>query len=191
VRTRIAVTGFARFGAHAVNPSEEVVRSLAPGAELATLVLPVAYAGAEERLVRWLDALRPRALLLLGRHEGEAIRLERCARNRDDADGPDEAGERRCAPIRPGGPDVHASTLPLDAFAAALAQRGLPFGWSDDAGGFLCNHVFYVARDWMERSGLALRCGFVHLPPPEALALERQREAVVACLDVLRAEPGR
>ncbi|MEN8184635.1 MAG: pyrrolidone-carboxylate peptidase, partial [Myxococcota bacterium] len=57
--------------------------------------------------------------------------------------------------------------------------------WSDDAGGFLCNHVFYRARDWVEHAGLAIPCGFVHLPPLEALPLARQREAVDVCLELL------
>jgi pyroglutamyl-peptidase len=188
---RIAVVGFERFGAHAVNPSERVVRALAGGPGLATDVLPVAYRRAQARLAATLETLRPDALLLLGRHEGEAIRLERVALNLDDAASPDEDGERRCGtPILPGGPVGHWSTLPLEAFAAALVRRALPVTWSRDAGGFLCNHVFYVAREWVERSGRAIPCGFVHLPPLEALALERQLEAVRACLDLLAAGTG-
>lgn len=188
---RILVAGFARFGAHAVNPAEEIVRGLAGSARLATAVLPVAYRRAETQLVGLLDSRRPDALLLLGRHEGEAIRLERVALNLDDAASADEDGERRSAtPIRPAGPVGHWSTLPLDAFAAALASRALPFAWSRDAGGFLCNHVFYVARQWAEESGRELPCGFLHLPPPEALALERQREAVAACLEALHRALG-
>ena len=130
-----------------------------------------------------LESVRPDALVLLGRHEGESIRLERVALNLDDAASADEDGERRIgAPILPAGPVGHWSTLPLDAFAAALASRALPFAWSHDAGGFLCNHAFYVARHWVERSGRPIPCGFVHLPPLEALALERQVEGVRACL---------
>ena len=60
---------------------------------------------------------------------------------------------------------------------------------SEDAGGFLCNHVFYRAREWVERAGLAIPCGFLHLPPLEALPLERQIEAVTACVALLRAGP--
>ena len=183
---RIAVVGFASFGAHAENPSERVVRALAREPGLATAVLPVAYRRAESQLVATLESVRPDALLLLGRHEGESIRLERVALNLDDAASADEDGERRSgAPILPAGPVGHWSTLPLEAFAAALASRALPFAWSRDAGGFLCNHVFYVASHWVEQSGRHIPCGFVHLPPLEALALERQLEGVRACLDVL------
>ena len=185
---RIAVAGFVPFGAHAENPSEEVLRALARDPALATIVLPVAYRSAEARLLAWLDAVRPGALLLLGRHEGEAIRLERVALNLDDAASADEEGERRSGtPILPAGPVGLWSTLPLEAFAAELARRSLPFVWSRDAGGFLCNHVFYVARHWVEQSGRSIPCGFVHLPPLEALALERQVEGVRACVEVLAA----
>jgi pyroglutamyl-peptidase len=185
---RIAVAGFAPFGAHAENPSERVVRALAGEPGLATAVLPVAYRRAESQLVATLESVRPDALLLLGRHEGEAIRLERVALNLNDAASPDEDGERRNGtPILPAGPVGHWSTLPLEAFAAALASRALPVVWSRDAGGFLCNHVFYVARHWVEQSGRRIPCGLVHLPPLEALALERQVEGVRTCLALLSA----
>lgn len=185
---RIAVAGFAPFGAHAENPSERVVRALASEPGLATVVLPVAYRCAESQLVATLESVRPDALLLLGRYEGEAIRLERVALNLDDAASADEDGERRSGtPILPAGPVGHWSTLPLEAFAAALASRALPVVWSRDAGGFLCNHVFYVARHWVEQSRRRIPCGLVHLPPLEALALERQVEGVRACLALLSA----
>ena len=99
-----------------------------------------------------------------------SIRLERVALNLDDARVARTKTASGVAARRsvPAGPVGHWSTLPLEAFAAALASRALPFVWSRDAGGFLCNHVFYVARDWVEPSGPSMPCGFVHLPPLEA-----------------------
>ena len=183
---RLLVTGFEPFGVQRVNPSERVVRALAGRSGLVTAVLPVAYRRAETALVRLLDATQPRGLLLLGLAAGDAIRLERAARNRDEAEACDEDGEPRAGmPISAGGPPDHASTLPLDAFAAALARLALPVAWSSDAGGFLCNHVFYRAREWVERRAPGIPCGFVHLPPLEAIGLERQIAGVAACLDVL------
>jgi pyroglutamyl-peptidase len=184
----ILVTGFEPFGEHRVNPSERVVRALAGEAGIESAVLPVSFRRAAPELLRALDAARPDALLLLGAHSGDGIRLERVALNLDDAESPDNDGETRSGrPILATGPVGYFSTLPLDAFAAALTARALPFAWSHDAGGFLCNHAFYLARDWAECSGRDVPCGFVHLPPPEALPLERQIEGVGACLDVLRA----
>jgi pyrrolidone-carboxylate peptidase len=45
--------------------------------------------------------------------------------------------------------------------------------------------VFYRARAWVEQAGLGIPCGFIHLPPREALPLERQLEAVTTCLSLL------
>ncbi len=182
----LLVTGFERFDVHRLNPSEEVVKALPAGGDLRTSVLPVAFRRAAALLEALLEEARPRAVLMLGLHAGPEIRLERLARNRDDADACDEDGERRpAAAISAAGPVTYPSTLPLDAFARALTDAGLPWTWSDDAGGFLCNHVFYRAREWVERLGLAIPCGFVHLPPFDALPFERQVRAVTACVDRL------
>lgn len=155
---RIAVAGFAPFGAHGVNPSEQVVRALAADARFITAVLPVAYRRAEAQLVAMLASVRPDALLLLGRHEGESIRLERVALNLDDATSADADGELRSGtPILPAGPVGLWSTLPLDAFAAALTDRALPFAWSRDAGGFLCNTSSTSPATGPSRAGSASR----------------------------------
>ena len=185
---RVLVTGFEPFGAHRVNPSEEVVRGLAGRAGITTAVLPVSYRRAEERLRVLLAGGTPRALLMLGVAAGPAIRLERLARNRDDAPACDVDGETRTGrPISAAARAEYASTLPLDAFAAKLRDAALPVAWSDDAGGFLCNHVFFRACEWLEERTQAIPRGLVHLPPPDALALDRQLAGVTACLDVLGA----
>jgi pyroglutamyl-peptidase len=182
----LLVTGFERFGAHAVNPSEAIVRALQPGQELRTAVLPVAFRRAASRLQQLLDGSPPLAIVLLGLHGGSEIRLERLARNRDEADAADEDGEARPKQaIVASGPDGYPSTLPLGDLARELSRRSLPWAWSDDAGGFVCNHVFYRARAWVEQAGLGIPCGFIHLPPREALPLERQLEAVTTCLSLL------
>lgn len=188
----LLVTGFEAFGEHDVNPSERVVRALRAGPELVTEVLPVSYRRAEARLGELIEGVDPRAVLLLGLHGGQAIRLERIALNLDDAKTPDRDGEVRIGePISAFGPAGYASTLPLDAFAAVLRRFSLPFEWSRDAGGFLCNHAFYVACDRVALRFGEVPCGFVHLPPLEALPIERQLAGVVACLEILRAPVSR
>lgn len=75
-------------------------------------------------------------------------------------------------------------------------MAGLPVTFSDHAGGFICNHLFYRARHWIDSQGLDVPMGFVHLPPlPEqvadqtrrnGLSLERQELAVRTLVDLLR-----
>lgn len=185
----LLVTGFERFGPHLENPSELVVRALAADeqTDLHTEVLPVAFGAAEARLEALLTELEPAAVLLLGLAEGDGIRLERQAWNVDDAGLADNAGERREAcTIDPEGPITYPTTLPLERLAACLEGAGVPLAHSNDAGGFLCNHVFYVARRHCEPRSPAPPCGFVHLPPTTRLPLSLQIEAVRRLLAELR-----
>jgi pyroglutamyl-peptidase len=56
----------------------------------------------------------------------------------------------------------------------ALRAEGIPAASSRDAGGFLCNHVFYVLMRTLEQERRAARGGFVHVPllPEQALATD-------------------
>ncbi|MDJ0848825.1 MAG: pyrrolidone-carboxylate peptidase [Myxococcota bacterium] len=182
----ILVTGFEPFAGHAENPSEGVVRALCAEAELVTEVLPVSYERAERRMARLLDELHPAAVLLLGRQDAQALSLERVATNLDDDPSPDEDGVvRQAAAIRPGGPAAYWSSLPLRRIGDALDRLGLPWQWSSHAGGFLCNHVFYVVRHHLEKQGRSAPSGFVHLPPADTIPLATQLIAARACLEAL------
>ena len=84
----------------------------------------------------------------------------------------DEEGETRRAEIDAGGPVAYRSSLAVDAIVDALREEGIPAAASRDAGGFLCNHVFYVLmRALAERPGT--RGGFVHVPLLQEQALEK------------------
>ena len=48
------------------------------------------------------------------------------------------------AAIDPDGPLALPSSLPVDAIVAALRAEEIPAAVSRDAGGYLCNHIFYV-----------------------------------------------
>jgi pyroglutamyl-peptidase len=212
----LLVTGFEPFGRLGENPSATIVQELSsraavrpddyPGLRVATL--PTEFAKAERAIRELLQAAVPDVLLALGvAPRSQGLRLERTARNRDDAALPDNAGEqRRMTPIVPGGPDTFESTLPLQAMRAALDQLGVQVAISDDAGGYVCNHIFYTARHAIHTLGLATRCGFVHVPlcteqvatdadPVDAdragsdvFSLPRARlvEAVECCINVIR-----
>jgi pyroglutamyl-peptidase len=171
----VLVTGFEPFGGADVNPSQKLVEALASepseGVELATAVLSVAWARAADELARALDSAKPELVVCFGQADGRAqVEVERFALNFDD--GADEAGETRRAEIVPGGPVAYRSSLPVDAIVEALREEGIPATSSRDAGGFLCNHVFYVLmRTLAERPGI--RGGFVHVPLLPEQALDR------------------
>jgi pyroglutamyl-peptidase len=173
--TRALVTGFEPFGGADVNASQKLVEALAAeppdGLELATAVLPVAWSRAADELAAALEREQPGLVVCFGQADGRArIEVERFALNFDD--GTDDAGEQRRAEIVTGGPVAYRSLLPVDAIVDALRAEGIPAAASRDAGGYLCNHVFYaLMRTVAERTGV--RGGFVHLPLLPEQALDR------------------
>jgi pyroglutamyl-peptidase len=172
---RVLVTGFEPFGGADVNASQKLVEALAceppDGLELATAVLPVAWGRAEDELVHVLEREQPELVVCFGQADGRAhIEVERFALNFDE--GSDEEGEERRAEISADEPVAHRSSLKVDAVVEALRADGIPAAASRDAGGFLCNHVFYALMGALaKRTGV--RGGFVHVPLLPEQALDR------------------
>lgn len=206
-RPRILVTGFSVFPGAPVNPTESLVAALradpallAGHGEVRVEVLPVEYG----RLPALIEALGREFAPDIAIHFGLSARatgftLERLARNAIAARKPDNGGVLPApACIVDGAADL-SSTLPLDAIAARLAAAGLPVDWSDDAGGYLCNYLFYLSRSPAFAGLSAPIAGFIHVPPlretepehPAALPLaELVRGAclvVAACATVWQA----
>jgi pyroglutamyl-peptidase len=166
----VLLTGFEPFGEHAVNPSQLIAE------ELGGVVLPVSYARAAGGLRRALDERDPDLVVAFGlADDRDAVTPERFAHNLDEADRTDNDEARGSgAEIDPAGPIAYRSTLPVDEIVAALRAHDIPAAVSRDAGGYLCNHLFYVLMHSLKpgRSG-----GFVHVPPLDVLPRERLLDA--------------
>jgi pyroglutamyl-peptidase len=162
----ILVAGFEPFGKNEVNPSQLIAE------ELDGVVLPVSYARATGELQRALDARDPEIVIAFGLADDRvAITPERFAHNlveADTTDNDDASGSG--AEIDAAGPIAYRSTLPVDEIVAALRAEDIPAQVSRDAGGYLCNHVFYSLMHTLKpgRSG-----GFVHVPPLDVLPRDR------------------
>jgi len=166
----ILLTGFEPFGTYTTNPSGEVAKALdgrAFGAEVVRgVVLPVHHREAALAVTRLLDEVAPRAIVHVGLAGGRArIALERVAVNVMDFEIADNAGYRAAGEAcMPGGPVAYFSTLPLGAILDALVAEGVPAYLSSSAGTYLCNQTMYTTRDLLERRGLTIPAGFIHLP---------------------------
>ena len=176
MRTRVLVTGFEPFAGSPVNPSQRLVEELAArppaGVELASAVLPVAYERAAGELRAAVCAAEPDVVVCFGQADGRAgISVERFALNLDDAANVDDDGTSSGAPVDAEGPAAYRSTLPVDEIVTALRAAGIPAAASRDAGGFLCNHVFYALMRALELERPEAIGGFVHVPllPEQAL----------------------
>lgn len=158
---KVLITGFEPFGGSAVNPSQQLVDAL--DGDVAKALLPVSYARAAGALRDAIAEHGPDVVICFGQADGRTgISIERFAHNLDEATTTDnDEAPGSGAAIDPDGPAAYGSSLPVDELVEALRAEGIPAAPSRDAGGFLCNHVFYVL---MRTLGQSARGGFVHVP---------------------------
>ena len=171
----ILLTGFEPFGTFTSNPSGEVAKALdgrAFGTEIVRgVVLPVHHRDAALAVARLVDETPPRAIVHVGLAGARArIALERVAVNVMDFEIADNAGYRATGePCVAGAPAAYFSTLPLATILEALVAEGVPAYLSNTAGTYLCNQTMYTTRHLLERRGLAIPAGFIHLPQSAAM----------------------
>jgi pyroglutamyl-peptidase len=200
----ILVTGFEPFGGEAVNASWEAARKL-DGCGIGEFVaaarrLPCAYDASVEELVRAIKTLRPEAVLMTGQAARRSVVcVERFAHNLDDAAAPDNLGMlRKAVAISGGAPERLEAAAPVKAIAGAIREAGIAARVSRSAGGFVCNHLYFGALQYLRDEGRAPPAVFVHLPatprqtPPAASAMrltaaeaaKALKAAAVAMVDV-------
>lgn len=172
-RPTLLVTGFGPFGPVADNPTARLIahmdaegEAFCPDARLVTAVLPTSYRRAAETFETLLTEHRPLGVLSFGvATKADKIRLERFAQNLDDADLPDIDGKQlQGRPIVPHGPAALAATAPLDRLLAGLLEADIPAGFSNHAGNFVCNHLYYYALHRLSQLDPMPWMGFVHVP---------------------------
>lgn len=195
---RLLLTGFEPFGAYKQNPSWDALvfardHGLFGGLDVALSRVPVVYATAFAAFEAALGQHKPAAAISFGMHGGLAGReagtlyVETTARNRDGATKADNAGEQRAErAIDPGAGALLPSTLETVAIVGALTGAGFSAAASDNAGAYLCNHLFFRGAQALQGR---IPYGFVHVPPLESqggrLTLERLAHAVAIIAGVV------
>lgn len=170
------ITGFEGYGGRGINPAGEIAKSLdsetIAGVTVKAAVLPVSYAELAPRLSALIDEHKPTGVICLGLWPGEPmIRLERFGVNKNDFEIPDNVGTLQHGEIEAGGPTARTASLPLEVIQTQLLAKGIPARLSSTAGNFLCNALLYTALGLLERKGLKIPCGFIHIPYlPEQVA---------------------
>lgn len=174
MKAKILLTGFGPFPGVSVNPTGLLMERIAADpaffaeADLRAVALETAFASARAQLEQAADEFKPDIILSFGvaRTEPE-YRVERIAENRDACKSPDVAGVLRTGEaIDPDGPSSYAATLPVEKIEAALRAAGIPVRFSDSAGNYVCNHIFYSACRWAACAAPGARAGFIHVPDP-------------------------
>jgi pyroglutamyl-peptidase len=128
----VLLTGFEPFGGDSFNPSGAAVRQVAASwtgsAELVVDVLPVAFAGAADRMRELIARHSPDVVLATGLAGGRtAVGVERIAVNLLDARIPDNDGEQPVdEPSIPGAPAARFASLPVKRIVQELGGAGVP-----------------------------------------------------------------
>jgi pyroglutamyl-peptidase len=166
----ILVTGFEPFGGEAVNASWEAAKELDGWrhydvAAVARL-MPCAYESSVKKLIREIEVIRPQALLMTGQAaRRSAVCVERFAHNLNDAVAADNDGDlRRALRISRAAPEWLEATAPVRTIVQAIKAAEIPARASRNAGGFVCNHLYFGALQYLASQGLAIPAVFVHLP---------------------------
>jgi pyroglutamyl-peptidase len=183
VSRHVLLTGFEPFGAHLVNPSELLARSLegriVGGCVVEARIFPVETRKLAERIEAALREVQPVFVIGVGVAPGRAaLAAERIAVNLLDFEIPDAAGTMRTnEPVQSGGPDGRFSTLPLNEMVAAWAEAGIPGYVSESAGTYLCNQWLYETLALTAGAAPSVPVGFVHVPalPAQAVTLGADR----------------
>jgi pyroglutamyl-peptidase len=169
--TKILVTGFGRFPGAASNPTTAIATQLARaarrrGIDCVAHIFATTYAAVDRDLPRLIAAHRPDAIVMFGlaarrRH----VSIELLARNRMSVWFPDAAGVvPPRATIAAGAGASVRGRVPFSRLLAAARAMRVKTIFSRDAGGYLCNYVYWRALEAAARPGGPRRAVFVHVP---------------------------
>lgn len=167
---RVLITGFEPFGGYQTNPSEQLVEFINSdrcekfeGIKLKGITLPVTYFKSWDILYKEINKFHPDYILSFGYSPGSnRIKVESTAKNFDRGCR-DNNDITHYGIIVDNGQTIYLNELPIKRIADALRNKKIPVSISSDAGGYLCNHIFYQERHFTN-SKPDIRSGFFHIP---------------------------
>lgn len=177
-RRPLLITGFGPFLTVTDNPSARLAEALADPADgVEAMVLPVSYSRAPNLLAEAIADLDPAGWIGLGvAGHADGLRLETLARNRlssEHADVDGAVGKGR--DVDAGGPPALPTRLPLFDMRRRLRRGGHAHSVSDDAGGYVCNALFYAG---LRALPVGRPGGFIHIPHVDRAGFNALRAAM-------------
>jgi pyroglutamyl-peptidase len=193
MQLRVLLTGFKPFGELEINPTAQLMRTIAASAEefdgavVETSVLDTDYVLCEQQFRDAVARFAPDAILSFGVAMGtDELGLERIAVNLDEAGIPDSGGHLRAGErIVAEGLVGYWATIDVDGVYEALVEAGIPVRFSNHAGTYVCNHLFYYGLYLIQTLGSKIKMGFVHVPPLPEQIQEGSRAKAGMALETL------
>lgn len=178
----ILVTGFDPFGSELINPSWEAVKML-PDAigdwKVEKLMVKTVAYKSIDMVIDALKRTKASYCISVGQAGGRhSISLERIARNINNFKIADNEGNQIIEQaVIADGPAEYLSTLPLAAIKEKIESEKIAVEYSDSAGLFVCNHLFYGIRHYAEVNRLDIKSGFIHVPYLPEQAIRNNKES--------------
>ncbi len=187
----LLITAFEPFGGESINPSELAVERLAPnigGMKLEKRSLKVSFLDAAEGIRRYVDEVKPSAVICLGQAGGRAaITPERVAINIMDARIADNSGFMpNDESVVVGAPNAFFSTLPIKSITNAIERVNVKAAISNTAGTYVCNAVMYSLLEYLSHAPRFIPAGFIHVPYIEEQVADKPGTPFIPIDDIVR-----
>ena len=188
---KILLTGFEPFGGESINPAKEAVKLVKDeikGAQIVKCYVPVVFGKAIDTVYEAMKKENPDAVLLIGQAGGRyEMTPERIAINCDDARIPDNEGNSPVdKPVVEGGPAAYFSTLPVKKMVENMKANNIPAAISNSAGTYVCNHLMYGVRHYIETEFPNTIGGFMHVPFLHEQVMSKKETASLSKEDVVK-----
>lgn len=160
----VLLTGFEPFAGSAHNPTKDVVEAIAKEEAIDTMILPVAFRTAAEKVITYIEREHPAVVLSLGLKGDPYITIEERGQNIMNSFVPDNRGYRpqgeRIAPA----PEYLPCTSNTAVLEQLLQQAGFPVRTSQNAGTYVCNDFIYRVSYHLHSNELPTAFAFLHIP---------------------------
>jgi pyroglutamyl-peptidase len=168
--TRVLITGFGRFPGAPFNPSGPLALAVAKrrrpafdDIRRAVHIFETSYAAVDRDLPKLIATHKPDIVLMFGlAARTPFVRIETRARNAKSVLFPDVSGHRPDERAITRGQPALTGRAPMARLLRAARVTRAPARASRDAGGYLCNYVYWRALE-ASRSGTLAQ--FIHIPP--------------------------
>ncbi len=182
---KILITCFDPFGNNKLNASKEVLDILDTSdlnAEIVKLEIPTIRYKSLDKIIENIEKEKPDVLISLGQAGGrDGITIERVGINIDDFRIKDNGGNMPIdKAIYSDGPDAYFSNLPIKKIVEVLNKNNIKASVSNSAGTFVCNHVLYGTRYYLEKHYPNTLSGFIHVPYIDGQGLPSMSKETIA-----------
>jgi pyroglutamyl-peptidase len=169
----VLITGFGGFSRARFNPTGRLVEKLArirrpafAKAQIVTHVFSTHYAAVDRELPKLIRHHRPDVILMLGlAARSKHLHIETRARNALSILAADAQGFTPShGAIRPGAPGDRRARSSFARLLSASRGYGVPTTLSRDAGGYVCNYLYWRALEYAKRMSKPPLVQFVHVP---------------------------